>query len=116
MAIVNYLFARKHNGTIYFRSEDTDKERSRREFEDDIKEQLQWLGISWDDFSRSTELVGRHTTAMQKLVDEDKAYISEEPSKNDPSATVQVVRLRNPGRIITFTDVIRGEITLIRLN
>src|SRR6185369_17141921 len=39
------------------------------------------------------------------------AYVSEESSKNDPSKTVQVVRLRNPGRSITFTDVIRGEIT-----
>ena len=36
MAILNYLFAKKHGGTIIFRSEDTDKERSRREFEEDI--------------------------------------------------------------------------------
>jgi glutamyl-tRNA synthetase len=111
MAIVNYLFAKKHNGMIYFRSEDTDKERSKLEYEEDIKEQLLWLGLGWDDFSRSTELVGRHTAAMQKLVDEDKAYISEEPSKNDPSKTVQVVRLRNAGTVVTFNDVIRGDIT-----
>lgn len=111
MAILNYFFAKKHQGTIYFRSEDTDKERSKREYEDDIKEQLQWLGLGWDDFSRSTELVERHKTAMKKLVDEDKAYISEEPSKNDPSKTVHVVRLRNPGREVTFRDVIRGDIT-----
>ena len=111
MAIVNYMFARKHGGTIYFRSEDTDKERSKREYEDDIKEQLEWLGLSWDDFSRSTEFVSRHTAAMQKLIDEDKAYVSEEPSKNDPSRTVHVVRLCNPGKVVTFSDVIRGDIT-----
>lgn len=111
MAILNYLFAKKHGGTIFFRSEDTDKERSTCEFEDDIKEQLAWLGLSWDHFSRSTELVANHKAAMQKLVDENKAYISEEPSKNDPAVMVKVVRLRNPGTTITFTDVIRGEIT-----
>ena len=111
MAIVNYLFAKKHGGTIYFRSEDTDKERSTREFEDDIKAQLQWLGLGWDDFSRSSELIERHTVAMQTLIDENKAYVSEEPAKNDPSLTVQVVRLRNPGKVVTFSDVIRGDIT-----
>ena len=111
MAIVNYLFAKKHNGTIYFRSEDTDKERSKREYEDDIKEQLEWLGLSWDDFSRSTELVGRHTAAMQKLVDEDKAYLSEEESKKEPGVKTTVVRMRNPGTVVRFNDVIRGEIS-----
>ncbi len=111
MAVLNYLFAKKNAGKIYFRSEDTDKERSKREYEDDIKEQLQWLGLGWDDFSRSTELVARHTAAMQKLVDEDKAYISEEESKKDPGIMVKIVRLRNPGKVVTFTDVIRGEIT-----
>lgn len=111
MAILNYLFARKQGGTIMFRSEDTDKERSQREFEDDIKEQLQWLGLSWDDFTRTTELVANHTAAMQKLVDEDKAYVSTEESKKEAGTMVQVVRLRNPGTVVTFNDVIRGEIT-----
>ncbi len=111
MAILNYLFARKHGGTIVFRSEDTDKERSKIEFEEDIKEQLLWLGLSWDEFYRTTELVDTHKVAMQKLVDEDKAYISEEESKKEPGTMVQVVRLRNPGTSITFTDVIRGDIT-----
>jgi len=111
MAVLNYLFAKKHGGTIYFRSEDTDRARSSIEFEDDIKEQLAWLGLSWDDFSRTSELIEKHTEAMQRLVSEDKAYVSKEPAKDDPSRTVEVVRLRNPGKTITFTDVIRGDIT-----
>ncbi|MDB5238456.1 MAG: glutamyl-tRNA synthetase, glutamyl-tRNA synthetase [Candidatus Kaiserbacteria bacterium] len=111
MAILNYLFAKKNGGTIVFRSEDTDKARSRPEFEEDIKEQLQWLGLSWDEFYRTTDLVSTHTDAMQKLVAEDKACVSEEESKKEPGTMVQVVRLRNPGTAITFTDLIRGEIT-----
>ncbi len=111
MAILNYLFAKKHGGTIVFRSEDTDRERSKTEFEEDIKEQLTWLGLSWDDFERQSERAGIHTEALKRLVAEDKAYISEEPSKNDPGVMARVVRLRNPGKSITFTDIIRGDIT-----
>lgn len=111
MAILNFLFARKHGGVIIFRSEDTDKERSSREYEDDIIEQLHWLGLSWDEFYRTSELVGTHTKALQKLIAEDKAYLSEEESRKEPGKTVRVVRMRNPGKVITFTDIIRGDIT-----
>ena len=111
MAVLNYLFARKHGGVIIFRSEDTDKERSSREYEEDIIEQLHWLGLSWDEFHRTTELVSTHTKMLQKLIDEDKAYLSEEESKKEPGKMVRVVRMRNPGKVVTFTDIIRGEIT-----
>jgi len=111
MAVLNYLFAKKNGGTIFFRSEDTDKERSKPEYEEDIKEQLMWLGLSWDEFSRTSELVAVHSAAMQKLVDEDTAYISKEKSAKEPGKTVEIVRLRNPGKIVTFADEIRGEIT-----
>ncbi len=111
MAILNYLFAKKHGGEIVFRSEDTDKERSTREFEDDIVEQIKWLGLNWDEFYRTSELVEEHKKALQRIIDEDKAYISSEESKKEPGKTVEVVRLRNPGRSVTFTDEIRGDIT-----
>ncbi|MEN9561381.1 MAG: hypothetical protein RIQ56_654 [Candidatus Parcubacteria bacterium] len=111
MAILNFLFAKRHGGSIVFRSEDTDKERSKKEFEEDITQQLQWLGLSWDEFYRQSELLDRHKLALQKLIGEGKAYVSEEESKKDPSVKVQVVRLRNPGSVITFTDLIRGDIT-----
>ena len=111
MAVLNYLYAKKHGGVIIFRSEDTDKERSKPEYEEDIIEQLHWLGLSWDEFYRTTELVGTHTKALQKLIDNDTAYISEEESKKEPGKMAKVVRLRNPGKVVTFTDVIRGEIS-----
>ena len=111
MAILNFLFAKKNGGTIVFRSEDTDKERSKPEFEEDIIAELQWLGLSWDEFYRTTDLVERHKLALSKLISGDKAYVSEEESKKEPGKMVQVVRLRNPGKSITFTDIIRGDIT-----
>ncbi len=111
MAILNYLFAKKHGGTIVFRSEDTDRERSSSEFEEDIKEQLAWLGLAWDTFYRTTELVETHKAAMQKLIDENKAYVSNEESKKEPGKMARIVRLRNPGKQVTFADEIRGNIT-----
>lgn len=111
MALLNYLYARKHGGTIVFRSEDTDRERSTREYEDDIKQNLTWLGLEWDEFARQSERLDAHKAAIQKLIAEDKAYISEEESKKEPGKMVHPVRLRNPGRSITFTDIVRGDIT-----
>lgn len=48
-ALFNFLFARKHKGKFVLRIEDTDLGRSRIEFEKDILEGLQWLGIEWDE-------------------------------------------------------------------
>lgn len=111
MALLNYLFARKQGGTIVFRSEDTDRERSTKEYEEDIMESLTWLGLEWDEFVRQSERLKAHTSVIQRLIAEDKAYVSDEESKKDPSLRVQPVRLRNPGKSVTFTDIVRGDIT-----
>lgn len=110
-ALFNYLFARHTGGTIAFRSEDTDRTRSKKEYEEEIIEGLTWLGISWDSFSRQSERGERYRELLEKIISEGKAYVSTEPSREDPSTMVDIVRLRNPGTSITFTDVIRGDIT-----
>lgn len=48
-ALMNWLVARKEDGTFIVRIEDTDRERSRREYEADIFAELTWLGLSWDE-------------------------------------------------------------------
>jgi len=111
MAVLNYLFARKNGGTIIFRSEDTDKERSTKEFEDDILESLKWLGLSWDEFYRQSERTEVYRAALKRLVAEGKAYVSVEESKKEAGVKVSIIRLKNPGTKITFTDIIRGDIT-----
>ncbi|MDD4775424.1 MAG: glutamate--tRNA ligase family protein, partial [Syntrophomonas sp.] len=47
-ALFNYLFAAHNNGDFVVRIEDTDLDRSRREYEDEILESLQWLGLTWN--------------------------------------------------------------------
>ncbi|MFA6502671.1 MAG: glutamate--tRNA ligase family protein [Candidatus Paceibacterota bacterium] len=110
-ALFNFLFARHNGGTIVFRSEDTDRARSTKEHEEEILEGLTWLGISWDSFSRQSERGERYRELLEQIIKEDKAYISTEPSREDATRTVDVVRLRNPGTTVTFADLVRGDIT-----
>lgn len=110
--LFNYLFAKQNNGSIVFRLEDTDKERSKGEYEANIIESLQWLGITFDEGPfRQSERTALYREALTELVANGKAYVSKEPAKDDPSREVEVIRLKNPGQIITFADVVRGDIS-----
>lgn len=48
-ALMNWLVAQKEHGVFVLRIEDTDRERSRKEFEEDIFAELTWLGLPWDE-------------------------------------------------------------------
>lgn len=48
-ALFNYLFAKKNKGAFVLRIEDTDKERSKSEWEMQILESLEWFGLKWDE-------------------------------------------------------------------
>lgn len=111
-ALFNYLFAVKHAGKVVLRIEDTDKERSKKEFEENIIESLSWLGIKHDgEVIRQSERTEKYREALTRMIEKDVAYVSKEPSKNDSNVEVSVVRLRNPGKVVTFTDLVRGEIS-----
>ncbi len=110
-ALFNYLFAKHHGGTFIVRVEDTDKERSKKEFEHDILNGLHALGLQEDELYRQSERGEIYAAFIQKLIENDTAYISKEPSKTDAAKEVEVVRLRNPGKKITFVDEVRGEIS-----
>ena len=110
-ALVNYLFAKKMGGEFLIRIEDTDKERSTKEFETNILDGLDWLGLQHDALSRQSETLIHHTDAIAKLIESGAAYESEEDSKREEGKKVTVVRLKNPGKKITFNDLIRGDVT-----
>ncbi len=111
-ALFNYLFARHAGGSIAFRSEDTDRTRSKKEFEDEIIDGLTWLGLSWDSFTRQSERAPRHRELLERVIGNGAAYLSREPARDDPSREVEVVRLRNPGKEVVFRDLIRGDINM----
>ncbi|HLO84129.1 MAG TPA: glutamate--tRNA ligase [Nostocaceae cyanobacterium] len=74
-AVFNYLFARHHDGKFILRIEDTDLERSRPEYTDNIMDGLRWLGLNWDEgpFFQSQRL-HLYQAAVQKLLDQGLAY------------------------------------------
>ena len=111
-ALFCYLFARKNGGDFLLRIEDTDKIRSKKEFETDIIESLEWLGIEHDQFFRQSEHLDAHRVYLKQLIEEDKAYISKEESKDTPGVFREVIRFRNKGETVVFTDLILGEITV----
>lgn len=72
--LFNYLFAKKEGGKIILRIEDTDKERSRPEWEQDITDNLKWLGLEWDEFYRQSERTEIYKQYLQQLLEQGKAY------------------------------------------
>lgn len=109
-AVFAYLFARKNNGTFIVRIEDTDRLRSKKEYEDNILESMKWLGLSYDGFFRQSENLERHTFYLNKLINENKAYISKEEAKDGSGIIKEIVRFRNPNKVVIFDDVVRGKI------
>jgi glutamyl-tRNA synthetase len=66
-AIVNWLYARKHGGHFLLRIDDTDMERSTKESDQSIQDDLRWLGVAWDSFARQSERMHRYEDAIAKL-------------------------------------------------
>lgn len=82
-ALFNYLFARKEGGSFVLRIEDTDTERSKPEFRDDIIEELKWLGLDWTEGPEVGGNYGPYFQSQRKeiyagylkqLLKEGKAY------------------------------------------
>ncbi|OGC88228.1 glutamate--tRNA ligase [Candidatus Adlerbacteria bacterium RIFCSPHIGHO2_02_FULL_54_18] len=107
--IFAYLFARHNGGKFIVRIEDTDKERSKKEFEDNIFESLAWLGIDIDATYRQSKHAARYEELLRKLIAEDKIYVAKEEPK-EPDGRSEVIRFRNPNKIISFFDAVHGQI------
>ncbi len=66
-ALMNYLIARKAGGTFILRIDDTDPERSKEEYVDAIKQDLEWLGLTWDRVERQSDRLDRYAEAADTL-------------------------------------------------
>ncbi len=78
-AVFNWLFARHQGGQFILRIEDTDLERSRQEYTDNIMEGLAWLGLTWDEGPfYQTQRTALYRQKIQDLLDRGLAYRSYE--------------------------------------
>ncbi|HQU69150.1 MAG TPA: glutamate--tRNA ligase [Albidovulum sp.] len=83
-ALMNYLIARKTGGTFILRMDDTDQERSKQEYADGIKADLEWLGLTWDRFERQSDRLDRYRTVADELRGTGDLYeVFETPTELD---------------------------------
>lgn len=73
-AVVTWLFAKKHNGHFLLRIDDTDLERSKDEYEQDIEAGLMWLGLSWDEKARQRDRMDRYAAVIADLKAKGRLY------------------------------------------
>ena len=108
-ALFNWLYARRNGGSFILRIEDTDMERSTKEYEQSILDGMRWMGLDWDegpdkggDFGpyRQSERMHLYKKYMQQLLDEGKAY------EKDGAVFFKVV----PGKELKFRDEVYGNL------
>ena len=74
-ALFNWLYSKNQKGTFHLRIEDTDKERSKDEFKNQIIKSLKWIGIEHDgnEYIQSTKIKD-HINTANELLKNDHAY------------------------------------------
>lgn len=117
-ALFNYIFTKQKEGKIILRIEDTDTERNREEFTEGIFSAFKWLELEFNEVKKQSDNFEIHKKYLEKLIADGYAYISktdikeiEEAKKEGKILREEVIRFKNPNKIITFEDMIRGEIS-----
>ena len=107
-ALFNWLYAKANNGSFLVRIDDTDTERSTKEFQKDIIENLKWLGLHWDE---GIEVGGSHDSYKQssrfdRYQEVAEVLLSRNLAYEDDGA----IRFKVPNDgSIEFKDYIRGD-------
>ena len=107
-ALFNWLYAKANNGTFLVRIDDTDTERSTKEFQKDITENLKWLGLHWDE---GIEVGGSHDSYKQSSRFDRYQEVAEDLlSRNLAYEDDGAIRFKVPNDgSIEFKDYIRGD-------
>jgi glutamyl-tRNA synthetase len=104
-ALFNYLFARYHSGTLVLRVEDTDRARSEEAFEVALLEDLDWLGLSFDEGPyRQSARAGIYEEPIERLSEAGLTY----EAKDD--AGRRALYFQPPTRSGGFRDELRGKV------
>ena len=73
-AIYNYLYSKKFKGKFLLRIEDTDKERSKKEYENEILHIFKLFNLDYDQLSYQSRNEEKHKDFLQKLIGMDLAF------------------------------------------
>ena len=96
-ALFNWLIARARNGTFILRLDDTDPQRSKPEYADAIKQDLEWLGLTWDRVETQSSRLERYRAAADALRAKGRFYEAfETPTELDLKRKKQLNMGRPP--------------------
>jgi glutamyl-tRNA synthetase len=96
-ALFNWMIARKAGGTFILRIDDTDPERSKEEYVDALKQDLEWLGLTWDRVERQSLRLDRYAEASDELREKGRFYEAwETPTELDLKRKKQLNMGRPP--------------------
>jgi glutamyl-tRNA synthetase len=96
-ALVNWLYAKGQGGLFVLRIDDTDLERSTKENEEGIRQDLTWLGLHWDETFRQSEKFARYEEAAAELKAKGLLYpCYETPEELDRRKKIALSRGRPP--------------------
>lgn len=73
-ALIAWLCAKKNGGKFILRIDNTDEDRSKKEYEDSIVEDLTWCGIKWDSLKRQSDRLDKYEEAKQRLIADGRLY------------------------------------------
>ncbi|MDB3873128.1 glutamate--tRNA ligase [Pelagibacteraceae bacterium] len=111
-ALFNYLYSKNQKGKFLLRIEDTDKERSKKEYEQQIIKSLKWLGIEYDEnvFYQSKN-IEKHKKIANELLQNNFAYkcycTSEELDNKRNEAKINGVNYIYDGKCRELTEEIK---------
>ena len=73
-AIYNYLYAKKNNGTFILRIEDTDQERSKKVFEEEILQIFKIFELNYDEINYQSKNIQKHQEFVETLLEKNLAF------------------------------------------
>lgn len=96
-ALINWLFAHNQGGTFILRIDDTDLERSTAEYEQGIRDDLTWLGLTWGDTFKQSERFDQYDAAADRLREKGLLYACYETAEElDRQRKLQRARGKPP--------------------
>ena len=96
-ALINWLFAKGQGGQFILRIDDTDRERSTAAYEQGIKDDLSWLGLTWDDSFNQSDRFGKYDEAVETLKSAGLLYACyETPEELERKRKIALSRGRPP--------------------
>ena len=118
-ALFNWLYAKKFNGKFLLRIEDTDLERSKEIFKDDICNSLTWLNLNWDEeLYYQSKKINDHLIVAEELINNGTAYrcycTKEELEKEKKYALENKISYKYSGKCRNIT-IIQKKPYVIRI-